>query len=200
MSKVMRGSLFIVAALVSLPGIAVTLPAPMVKPAPLDPVLEVRQPEEEQLLQRRMGFPLPLEVAAGLSDQFNDWRRTQRPGAIELIVPQGTPVLAVDDGKIERFFTSRTGGLTIYQYDPTGTYAYAYAHLDRYAEGLREGQEVKRGQVIGYVGYDGKEEPHLNFALFELDPSGHWYQGTAVNPYRALRLALAPEEEKGFTR
>ena len=68
------------------------------------------------------------------------------------MAPRNTPVLAVEDGPIAKLFTSNCGGLTIYQFDPTETYAYYYAHLERYAPGLKEGDRVARGQVIGYVG------------------------------------------------
>jgi murein DD-endopeptidase MepM/ murein hydrolase activator NlpD len=61
-------------------------------------------------------------------------------------------VLAVENGRIAKLFRSVLGGITIYQFDPGERFAYYYAHLDRYADGLAEGAEVKRGQVIGYVG------------------------------------------------
>ena len=57
------------------------------------------------------------------------------------------------------------GGLTIYQFDPTETFCYYYAHLDRYAAGVKEGQMVHRGDVIGYVGSSGnasEDAPHLH--------------------------------------
>ena len=52
------------------------------------------------------------------------------------MAPRGTPVRAVEDGTVAKLFTSEAGGLTIYQFDPTETFAYYYAHLDRYAAGL----------------------------------------------------------------
>ena len=55
-------------------------------------------------------------------------------------------VLAVDDGRIAKLFTSARGGITIYQFDPTERYTYYYAHLDAYAPDLNEGQVVSRGQ------------------------------------------------------
>ena len=64
-------------------------------------------------------------------------------------------MIAADDGTIVRLFTSARGGLTIYQFDPTATYCYYYAHLDGYAPGLREGRTVRRGETLGYVGSTG---------------------------------------------
>jgi murein DD-endopeptidase MepM/ murein hydrolase activator NlpD len=95
-------------------------------------------------------------------------------------------VRAVEDGRIVRLLTSDHGGLTVYQFDPAARYCYYYAHLDAYADGLVEGQEVERGDVIGYVGTTGnapEDTPHLHFAVFVLGPERHWWEGTPVDPY-----------------
>ena len=105
---------------------------------------------------------------------------------IVMMASRGTPVLAVADGTVEKLFTSVPGGLTIYQFEPGGRYAYYYAHLDRYADGLQEKQAIRRGEVIGYVGSTGNADPsapHLHFAIFELGPERQWWKGTALNPY-----------------
>lgn len=129
-------------------------------------------------------------AADQLSDSFADGRGGSRVHeAIDIMAPAGTPVVAAADGRIVKLFTSVPGGLTIYQFDPGETLAYYYAHLQRYADGLVEGQEVKRGDVIGYVGSTGNADPaapHLHFAIFMLGPEKHWWQGTAVNPYPLL--------------
>ena len=73
-----------------------------------------------------------------------------------------------------------------------GQLAYYYAHLDRYADGLKEGMQLKRGDVIGYVGTSGNANPatpHLHFAVFRLGPQKLWWKGDPVNPYPALRAA-----------
>jgi peptidoglycan LD-endopeptidase LytH len=90
---------------------------------------------------------------------------------------------------VTKLFRSLAGGITIYQYDKSESFAYYYAHLDRYADGLREGQAVKRGEVIGYVGTTGNapaNAPHLHFTIFELGPEKKWWRGKAVNPYPYL--------------
>ncbi len=105
------------------------------------------------------------------------------------MAPAGTPVLAVADGHIEKLFTSERGGLTIYQFDPAGRLAYYYAHLQGYAPGLAEQQQITRGQLLGYIGSTGNaspDAPHLHFAIFELGPEKRWWEGTALNPYPAL--------------
>ncbi len=110
--------------------------------------------------------------------------------AIDILAPRNTPVLAVEDGTIERLWYSDNGGNTIYQFDPSRTYAYYYAHLQNYAGGLKEGQSVRKGEIIGYVGSSGNappDTPHLHFTIFKLTPSKHWWEGTAVNPYPILK-------------
>ena len=136
---------------------------------------------------------LPVQgiAASDLRDTFDDGRDGNQKGhqAIDILAPRGTPVLAVDDGRIVKLFLSQPGGITIYQFDPTGRFAYYYAHLDRYAEGLAEGQAVWRGSVIGYGGSTGNaspEAPHLHFALFRLGPEKQWWKGEPVNPFRYL--------------
>jgi peptidoglycan LD-endopeptidase LytH len=92
---------------------------------------------------------------------------------------------------IVKLFNSKGGGgISIYQFDPTGTYCYYYAHLDRYADGLKEGQHVRRGDVIGYVGSTGNASPtapHLHFSIFRLGPERQWWKGEPINPYPALK-------------
>ncbi|AKC86074.1 M23 family metallopeptidase [Pseudoxanthomonas suwonensis] len=136
---------------------------------------------------------LPVQGVAieQLQDTFTDARSQGRlHDAIDIMAPAGTPVLAVADGTVEKLFDSERGGLTVYQFEPSGRLAYYYAHLQRYAEGLHEGQALRRGQVIGYVGATGNasaDAPHLHFAIFVLGPERRWWEGTAVNPYPVLR-------------
>ena len=127
---------------------------------------------------------------ADLRDNFDEGRAHRRHEAIDIAAPLGTPVVAAIEGRLVKLFTSVPGGLTAYQFDPLGRYAYYYAHLDRYAAGVVEGMPLKRGQLIGYVGISGnapKNAPHLHFAIFRLGPEKHWWKGEAVNPFTALR-------------
>lgn len=128
--------------------------------------------------------------ARQLLDTFGDRRGAERAHeAIDIAAPKGTPVIAVDAGRIAKLFSSKPGGLTVYQFDPTERYAYYYAHLDSYAPGLAEGRVLKRGELVGYVGSSGNADPaapHLHFAIFELGPEKRWWQGTAINPYPLL--------------
>lgn len=144
------------------------------------------------LAARPLVLPVLGVAPQALRDTYADRRAGGPHEAIDIMAPRGTPVLAVDDGPLAKLFTSRPGGLTIYQFDPSGRLAYYYAHLDRYAPGVRQGMPLRRGQVIGYVGSTGNvgpAAPHLHFAVFRLGPEKRWWQGEPVNPYAALRLA-----------
>jgi len=126
-----------------------------------------------------------------LQDTFTDARsQGRRHDAIDILAPAGTPVLAVADGSVEKLFDSERGGLTVYQFEPSGRYAYYYAHLQSYADGLAEKQPIRRGQVLGYVGSTGNADPgapHLHFEVHRLGPERQWWKGESLNPYPLLR-------------
>ncbi|OAX56260.1 M23 family metallopeptidase [Xanthomonas graminis] len=136
---------------------------------------------------------IPVQGVTGdqLQDTFTDARsQGRRHDAIDILAPAGTPVLAVADGNVEKLFDSERGGLTVYQFEPSGRYAYYYAHLQRYADGLAEKQPVRRGQVLGYVGSTGNADPgapHLHFEVHRLGPEKQWWKGESLNPYPLLR-------------
>ncbi len=142
----------------------------------------------------RIGLPIAGLRAKDIQDTFAQLRGGTRPHeATDILAPRGTPVLAVDDGTIKKLFTSKPGGLTVYQFDPSGVYCYYYAHLDRYGKNLKEGMTVYRGDVIGYVGTTGNADPntpHLHFAIIKLGALKRWWEGTDINPYPFLIEAL----------
>jgi peptidoglycan LD-endopeptidase LytH len=140
-----------------------------------------------------MAPPISGLALANLQDSFGDFHNGHRHEAIDILEPRGTPVHAVVQGTIRKLFFSVRGGITIYQFDEMETYCYYYAHLERYADGLREGIRVERGDVIGFVGSTGNavaSAPHLHFAIFELGPEREWWKGTAVDPYPGLVAAV----------
>jgi peptidoglycan LD-endopeptidase LytH len=151
-----------------------------------------------RLKARDLLIPVQGVRADQLHDNFTEMRGGHVHEAIDILAPRGTPVLAVDDGVVEKLFTSAQGGLTVYQFDRDATYCYYYAHLDRYADGLNEKAPVKKGDVVGYVGTSGnapRDAPHLHFTIFKLGPGKEWWKGTAVNPFplwAVSRTAAAP--------
>ena len=142
-----------------------------------------------ELRARALVFPVPEVSPAIVHDTFADRRGKGPHEALDIAAPHGAPVVAVDDGTVTKLFHSVPGGLTIYLFDGERRFAYYYAHLDRYAPGLAEGQCVQRGDVIGYVGSTGNaaaDAPHLHFAIFKLEAKPRWWHGTALDPYPLL--------------
>ena len=143
-------------------------------------------PDLERLRTRRLEIPVEGIDRRTLRDTFAEGRTGHVHEAIDILAPRGTPVVAVEDGRIEKLFNSKRGGLTIYQFDPGRAFCYYYAHLDRYAPGLKEGQTVRRGQILGYVGTSGNappRTPHLHFTIFKLTEDKRWWQGDPINPF-----------------
>lgn len=169
----------------------VAVPAdPPPAPAPRGTSGEVADVAEE-LVERHLAMPVEGIQREALVNSFDDPRGGGRKHeALDILAPRNTPVLAVEAGAIAKLFTSAQGGLTIYQFDPSGQYVYYYAHLERYAESLHEGDNVRRGQVIGYVGTSGnapRNTPHLHFAIFKMTGEKRWWEGTPIDPYGILR-------------
>lgn len=149
--------------------------------------------------------PAPAAVAAGayvipvaglraeqLTDTFTAARGSgsRVHDAIDIMAPRGTPVLAATSGTVEKLFTSKPGGLTIYVRSPDRRTIAYYAHLDSYAPGLAEKQPVRQGQQLGTVGSTGNADPsapHLHFAIMQTTPDANWWEpATAINPYPLL--------------
>ena len=179
-------------------GVARTVPVAVPTSAPASTAPAPVPAPDGDASHLSLSMPVKGKVAADLTDTFTDARSEGRShDAIDIMAAAGTPVLAVADGHVEKLFTSERGGLTVYQFEPTGRYAYYYAHLQRYAAGLAEKQAIRRGEVIGYVGSTGNaspDAPHLHFAIFMLGPERRWWQGTAINPYPVLIRGQPPTQ------
>lgn len=150
------------------------------------------------------GTPALLIPVAGVSasqlvDTFTQSRAKggRTHDAIDITAPRGTPVIAAAPGRVEKLFLSKDGGNTVYVRSPDGRLIYYYAHLDAYAPGLAERQDVAAGAPLGTVGSSGNanpDGPHLHFAIAEADPAAPWYQkAPALNPYPWLVSGQRPE-------
>ena len=154
------------------------------------------QPQAD-LRERSLLIPVQGVAAAALRDNFNDARGggLRVHHALDIMAARGTPVLAVEDGRIVRLHNGGAGGITVYQLDGSGRYGYYYAHLDRYADGLKEKQKVTRGDVLGFVGSTGNappNAPHLHFAIGRMDDEKRWWKWTPIDPKPLLsRIAVA---------
>ena len=134
-----------------------------------------------------------LNIRPGdLTDTFTDSRGggERLHEAIDIMAPKGTSVVAAAPGQVERLFKSAAGGNTIYVRSTDGETIYYYAHLDEYADGLKEGQRVRRGQRLGTVGSSGnasEDAPHLHFAIMQTTKDAEWWEpANSLNPYPLL--------------
>jgi murein DD-endopeptidase MepM/ murein hydrolase activator NlpD len=139
--------------------------------------------------------PLAVPVAgvrrAAIVDSWMDPRGGGSRGHHGTDIPAaaGTPVIAAAPGTVEKLFQSNLGGTTAYIRSPDRRWIYYYAHLAGYAPGLHEGQQVRTGQPIGYVGDTGDAGAgnyHLHFGLQRMQPGERWHQGEDVNPFPLL--------------
>ncbi|MEO6433681.1 MAG: M23 family metallopeptidase [Sphingomicrobium sp.] len=138
-----------------------------------------------------LAIPVAGIKANQLVDTFTAARAggARRHDAIDVMAPDGTPVIAAADGTVEKLFNSAQGGITLYERSSDQRWVYYYAHLSAYAPGIAEGQQVKRGQLIGRVGHSGDaspDGPHLHFAINQMAAGEKWWHGSPVNPYPLL--------------
>lgn len=129
-----------------------------------------------------------------LQDTFDNARSEGRVhNAIDIIAPGGTTVVAAADGEIAKFFDSKLGGITIYQYSSDRRFVYYYAHLQKRADNLKEKDFVKRGTVLGYVGDTGNAGAgnyHLHFTVTVITEGQQYWEGTDINPYPLLKTGI----------
>ena len=166
-------------------------PPVSVAPAPVTSLVAPPMAGADTKPADKLLIPVVGIKASQLTDTYDQARgKERRHEALDIMAPKGTQVVAVADGKVVKLFNSKPGGLTVYQFDVTEKFAYYYAHLDHYADGVAEGTYLKRGDLVGYVGSTGNADPaapHLHFAIFALTPEKQWWKGAALNPYPLLR-------------
>lgn len=149
----------------------------------------------QQVLRARLMIPVDGVTRRELADTWGDARSEGRQHeGIDILAPQGTRVQAVADGRIVKFFDSVRGGVTIYQFDQSERFVYYYAHLNARAANLAEGDQVRQGATIGYVGMTGNAPiPHLHFEIQRLrGTERHWWQADSMNPYPYLMSGAPP--------
>ena len=137
-----------------------------------------------------LAMPIAGIDPATLTDTFNEVHNGHKHEALDIPAPRGTPVLAVAEGNVVKLFTSKAGGLTVYQFNDPETYCFYYAHLLRYAPGLTEHTLLRKGDVLGYVDSTGNAStgaPHLHFEVSKLGPDKKWWEGTPIDPLPLLK-------------
>lgn len=173
-------------------------PAPDASPATLPPTTARAQLDREDphpmspAAARDFGIPVVGVLPGELTDSFSDARAggERLHEAIDIMAPTGTRVVAAQTGIVEKIFRSDRGGNTLYIRSPDKRTITYYAHLDRYASGLAEGQRVTRGQDLGTVGASGNaspDAPHLHFAVMQTTPDAGWWEpANAIDPFPLL--------------
>lgn len=146
-------------------------------------------------------LPLAVPVAgiarSSLVDSWGDPRENGKRAhyGTDIIAPDGMPVVAAAPGAVEKLHLSDAGGTTIYVRSPDRQWSYYYAHLSAYAPNLREGQRLKTGDLIGFVGDSGNAGPgnyHLHFGMSRMGPQDGWWQGVPIDPYPSLAGKSGP--------
>jgi len=174
----------------AMPNGRVTTQPSATTPVPVETGTVANPPDSELSSPQALLIPVDGIKPSQLTDTFDDARTSGlRHDAIDIMAPKGTRVFAVADGKVAKLFNSVRGGLTVYEFDPTGTIEYYYAHLDGYAPGLAEGTVLRRGDPVGFVGSTGDANPaapHLHFEIALLGPEKNWWKATDINPYPIL--------------
>jgi murein DD-endopeptidase MepM/ murein hydrolase activator NlpD len=152
---------------------------------PRDSLVAVAPPDP------RLVIPVEGVLPDRLRDTYAEARGLgRRHDAIDIDAARGTPVLSVARSVVLKLFRSDRGGTTLYALASDQRTIYYYAHLDRYAEGIREGQRLEPGELIGYVGDTGNANPgdyHLHFEISITDDPRRYWGGSPVNPYPLLR-------------
>ena len=148
------------------------------------------QPEHDETLaalyERGLLVPVQGVAASQIPDTFKDARDGVRVhNAEDILAKRGTPVLAADDGTVIHVGKNALGGNVVWTTDPSHRFAFYYAHLQRFAKGLHDGQTIARGDVLGYVGTSGnapKNVPHLHFQLLRIVKGVRYSEGPPIDP------------------
>jgi murein DD-endopeptidase MepM/ murein hydrolase activator NlpD len=150
-------------------------------------------PSTEKVHGPELLMPVRGVAPASVPASFGEKRGNRRHLGLDIRAPRGTPIVAAIDGTLTSLLTSSRGGTEIYQHDSSGRYCLYYAHLQRYARGVREGMALKRGDLIAYVGSTGnapENAPHLHFGLFDIEgrpQATRRCDGQALDPLPLLR-------------
>jgi peptidoglycan LD-endopeptidase LytH len=149
-------------------------------------------PDELSALAASLVVPVAGVTPAELHSSFYERRGggTRQHNAIDIPAPRGTPVISATAGRVLRLFNSKAGGIMVYAADPSERFILMYGHLDRYADGIKDGMRLERGQTIGYVGTTGNAPPnlpHLHFAISRTNNVSRWWNGQPIDPAPLLK-------------
>lgn len=155
-----------------------------------DEIVEVAQHKEKLFAAIPAIQPIPKKATVVLASGFGIrihpiYKVRKMHSGIDFAAPIGTPIYAAADGVIDNIEISFTGYGKKVEIDHGFGYRTRYAHMHGFA--VRNGQHVKRGELIGYVGDTGlSTAPHLHYEVF--------INGTQVNPIHYFFNDLNPAE------
>lgn len=156
-------------------------------PAHAGPLSSAVTPADlDALWARQLMIPVEGIARTALRDTYTAKRDKGIHGALDILAPRSSPVVAAADCVIGRMFEGPVGGIVIYAYDDEQQFVYYYAHLERYRRGLAVGDRVAKGSVIGYVGTTGNappDTPHLHFQVMKRGAGRAWWDGPPINPF-----------------
>jgi murein DD-endopeptidase MepM/ murein hydrolase activator NlpD len=134
----------------------------------------------------------PAPVAAqtcpvdGFSTFTDTWGAPRSGGrshqGVDMLGARWTPLVAIESGTVQRMRNGGLGGITVWLRGNTGDTFY-YAHMEAWADGLRVGQQVQTGDLVGYMGTSGNAPDYIPHLHFEYHPGG----GAAINPYPLVK-------------
>jgi murein DD-endopeptidase MepM/ murein hydrolase activator NlpD len=157
--------------------------------------LVVRFAPREEIRRAEAAPRLVIPVAGVREEELRGSFGAARSGGrrhlgIDIMAPRGTPVLAAAPGVIVKRDSSALGGISVYERGMDARTIYFYAHLQGYRAGLVEGELVRAGDVIGYVGTTGNARggsPHLHFGVYTVADPNRWWHGRDLDPFPLLR-------------
>lgn len=170
--------------------------------AAADRALVVRIAAHEALTPAEASEDLIIPVAGVRPAELRDTYGAPRSGGrthegIDILAPDGTPVLAAAAGVIVGLDSSELGGLSLYHRDLDQRTIYFYGHLQGYRAGLKAGDLVRQGDVVAYVGQTGNVPPgtpHLHFSVHTVTDPNRWWRGRNINPCDLLPCGV-PEQD-----
>lgn len=154
-----------------------------------------RQYEAMELQKRPIYFPLPVKSFIRISSAYGIrkhpvFKKNKFHYGLDLVAKKGTPIYASAHGKvIKAAFSSTYGNYIII--DHCDGYKTLYAHM--MMSKVKQGQTVKQGAVIGFVGSTGKSTgPHLHYEILrknkKIDPYRYWM--TTTKEWQKSAIAL----------
>lgn len=136
-------------------------------------------------------IPVPILFGVDVTDIHDSWGDARSSGrtheGTDIMAPRGAYVIAPSNSVVSDIGFGANGGNYVYTINPGGERFY-FAHLDENADGLKVGDILEKGDLIGYVGNTGNASggaPHLHFGV---------YSGGAQNPFPRLTAVLTTKE------